>query len=86
VAAIREREDKMNRWEDNCKILESIANSYDKDSVQFKAVEEAAQAFVFLNLHKELKNAFEKFRMQSDKELSESQKQHLREMGIKPEE
>jgi hypothetical protein len=75
----------MNRWEDNLKIMESIANSYDKDSVQFKALEEAAQAFIFLNLHKELKNAYEKFRMQSDKELSEAQKQHLRDMGIEPE-
>ncbi len=76
----------MNRWEDSLKILESIANSYDKDSVQYKALEEAAQAFIFLNLHKELKTAYEKFRMQSDKGLSEAQKRHLREMGIKPEE
>jgi hypothetical protein len=82
---VRGQEDKMNRWEDNLKILESIANSYDKHSVQFKALEEAAQAFIFLNLHKELKNAFEKFRMQSDKKLSEAQKQHLRDMGIEPE-
>jgi hypothetical protein len=75
----------MNRWEDHLKILESIANSYDKDSVQFKAIEEAAQAFIFLNLHKDLSNAYEKFRMQSDKELSDAQKQNLRDMGIEPE-
>jgi hypothetical protein len=67
---ISEREKKMNRCEDNLKILESIANSYDKDSIQFKTLEEAAQAFIFINLHKELKNAYEKFRTETDKELS----------------
>jgi hypothetical protein len=85
AAANSKREDKMKQWDDNLKILESIANSYDKNSVQYKALEEAAQAFMFLNLHKELKSAYEKFRMQSDKELGEAQKQHLREMGVQPE-
>ena len=74
----------MKHWEDNLKILESIANSFDKDSVQYKAIEEAAQAFMFLNMHKDLKEAYEQFRMQSDKELSEAQKQNLRDMGIEP--
>jgi hypothetical protein len=72
----------MKQWEDNLLILESIANSFDKNSVQYKAIEEAAQALIFLNMHKELKKAYEKFRTQSDKELSKSQKKHLRDMGI----
>jgi hypothetical protein len=74
----------MKQWEDNLLLLESIANAFDKTSVQYKAIEEAAQAFIFLNMHKELKKAYEKFRMQSDKELSKAQKKNLRDMGIKP--
>jgi hypothetical protein len=74
----------MEQWEDKSKILESIANSFDKDSVQYKAIEEAALALAFLNLHKDLKKAYEKFRILNDRELSESQKQHLRDMGIEP--
>jgi hypothetical protein len=72
----------MNGREDVLKILESIANSFDKESVQYKAIEEAAQSFMFLNMHKELRKAYEVFRSQTDKDLSEEQKQHLRDMGI----
>ena len=72
----------MNRMEDILKVLESIANSYDKESVQYKAIEEAARAFLFVNLDKDIKEEFD--RIQSDKELSDAQKQHLRKMGIEP--
>jgi hypothetical protein len=74
----------MKQWEDNLRILESIANSFDKDSVQYMAIEGAAQALMFLNMHQDLKKAYKQFRMQRDKELSETQKQHLRDMGIDP--
>ena len=74
----------MKQWEDKLKILESVANSFDKDSVQYQAIEEAAQALIFLNMHKDLQKAYEQFRMQGDQELSEAQKQHLRDMGIEP--
>jgi hypothetical protein len=77
-------EESMKQWEDKLKILESVANSFDKDSVQYKAIEEAAQALIFLNMHEDLKKAYEQFRMQCDQELSEAQKQHLQDMGIKP--
>jgi hypothetical protein len=77
-------EESMKQWEDNLKILESMANSFDKDSVQYKAIEEAAQALIFLNLHGELKKAYEQFRMQGDQELSDAQKKHLQDMGIEP--
>jgi hypothetical protein len=79
---IRRAEDNMKRLEDVLKILESIANSFDKESVQYKAIEEAARAFLFVNMDKNLKEEFD--RIESDKELSESQKQHLREIGIEP--
>jgi hypothetical protein len=77
-------EEAMKQWEDTLKILESIANAFDKDSVQYKAIEEAAQAHIFLNMHEDLKKAYEQFRMQGDQELSDAQKQHLRDMGIEP--
>jgi hypothetical protein len=76
--------DNMKQWEDTLKILESIANSFDKNSVQYKAIEEAAGALTFLKMHDDLKTAYENFRMASDKELSESHTQHLRDMGIDP--
>jgi hypothetical protein len=75
----------MSQWEDVSKILESIANSLDKNSVQYNAIEQAAQAYAFLNMHKDLKAAFEKYRTLADEDLSEDQKQHLRDMGIDPE-
>ncbi len=74
----------MRQKEDSLTILESIANSFDKESVQYKSIEEAAQALLFLNMHEDLKRAYEQFRKQSDKELSEDQKQHLRDIGIEP--
>ena len=77
-------EDLLKQWEDHSRILESIANSFDKNSVQYKAIEEAALALAFLNMHKDLKKAYEKFRKGNDLELSEIQKQHLRDMGIEP--
>jgi hypothetical protein len=74
----------MKQWYDNLKILESISNSFDKDSVQYKAIEEAAQALIFMHMHKDLKKAFEQYRMRCDEELLEVQKQHLRDMGNEP--
>ena len=74
----------MKQWEDNLKILESISNSFDKSSVQYRAIEDAAQAFVFLHLHKDLQEAFDQFRMLGKADLPESQKQRLQDMGIKP--
>jgi hypothetical protein len=74
----------MNNWEDVSKTLESITKSFSKDSVQYKALEEAAWAFVFVNMDADVTPKFMKFRSDSSKELSESQKQHLCQMGIQP--
>jgi len=75
-------EEYLKNWEDNLRILESISNSFDKSSVHYKAIEEAAQALTFLHLHKDLQMAFDRFRMLGNAELTESQIQHLRDMGI----
>lgn len=74
----------MKQWEDNLRILESVVNSFDKDSVQYIAIEEAARALIFLNMHEDLKKAYEQYRMHCDEELSDTHKQHLRDMGIAP--
>ena len=74
----------MKQWGDPLKILESVANSYDKDSVQYKAIEEAAQALIFLNMHEDLKNAYKQYRMHCGEAPSDAHKQHLRDMGIEP--
>jgi hypothetical protein len=82
--ASKENPDCMKHSEETLTVLASIANSFDKHSVQYKALEEAAHAVLFLNMHQELKAAYERFRVQGDKELSESDKEHLRSMGIEP--
>jgi len=74
----------MTKWEDVSKILESIAKSFPKDSMQYQALEEAAWAFLYVNVQNDLKKGLREFRSQSNKELSEAQKQHLHQMGIKP--
>jgi hypothetical protein len=74
----------MNKWEDVSKALESIAKSFSKDSIQYKALEEAAWALVFVNMEADIAPKFKKFRSECGKELSESQKQNLRQMGIEP--
>jgi hypothetical protein len=74
----------MNKWEDISKTLESISKSFSKDSIQYKALEEAAWAFLFVNMKADVAPKFKKFRSKCGKELSESQKRHLRQMGIEP--
>ena len=74
----------MKRWEDHLTVLSSISNSFDKSSAQYEALEEAAQALLFVNLHRDMKAAYEKFRLETDKEISEEDKQQLRDMGIEP--
>ena len=74
----------MKRWEDHLTVLSSISNSFDKSSAQYEALEEAAQALLFVNLHRDMKEAYEKFRLETDKEISEEDMQQLRDMGIEP--
>ncbi len=74
----------MNKWEDVSKTLESIAKSFSKDSMHYKALEEAAWAFVFVNMEADIAPKYRKFRSECGKELSENQKQYLRQIGIEP--
>ncbi len=72
----------MTNWEDVSKVLESIAKSFPKGSARYQAIEEAAWAFLYVNMQNDVKEKFNEFRSQSNKELSEAQKHHLRQKGI----
>jgi hypothetical protein len=65
-----------------CSILESVAKSFPRGSAQRKAIREAAEAYVFLQLHRNLKAAYDKFRRKCQTGLTVAQKQAIREMGI----
>ena len=67
-----------------CGILQSIAESYPARSRQRKAVREAAEALVFLTMHKQLRVSYDAFRRSVKKGLTKAQEQTLRRMGIKP--
>jgi hypothetical protein len=76
----------MENLENTLHVLKSIAGKFKKDSEQDKAIEEAVWALTFLKAHFDLKAAYEKFRIACSQELSEEHKQHLRDMGIDPDE
>jgi hypothetical protein len=69
-----------------CEILATIAKTFPEDSEQVKAIKEAAEAYIFLQLHLKLRNAYEAYRQMSLDVLTDEQEQHLREMGIDPDE
>jgi hypothetical protein len=66
------------------KTLESIAKKYPKRSSEYKAIAQAADAFVWVSQHKELGKKYRAFLRVSKKGLTASQKRHLRQMGIHP--
>jgi hypothetical protein len=65
-------------------MLESIARRYPEGSEEYRAIEEAARAFVFLNEHKMLGAAYDKYRRAAGKPLTVAQQDALRSMGIEP--
>ena len=66
-----------------CKVLEAIAESYPARSRKRRAVREAAEALLFLTMHKQLKASYDRFRQLATKGLTRTQEQTLRRMGIK---
>jgi hypothetical protein len=67
-----------------CKLLEAIAASYPARSRKRKAVRDAAEALVFLTMHKQLKASYDRFRQSATRGLTRTQEQTLRSMAIKP--
>jgi len=71
-------------FEEVCAVLESISKAYEEGSKEAGAIREAAEAYLYLQLHLKLKHAYTSFRRQSLDGLTEAQRQDLRDMGIDP--
>jgi len=69
-------------FEKVCEILESIAQTFPDGSEQGKAIKEAAEAYIFLNLHARLRSAYDAFRQAGLEGLSDEQEKYLRGMGV----
>lgn len=72
------------QYEQVCAVLESISRGYEGGSKEAEALREAAEAYLFLQLHLQMKNAYADFRRKSLEGLSEAQVQQLRDLGIDP--
>ena len=53
---------------------------------QGKAIKEAAEAYIFLQLHVRLRSAYDAFRQAGLEGLTDGQKQYHRGMGVYPDE
>ena len=73
-------------FEKVCGILESIAQTFPEGSAQSKAIKDAAEAYIFLQLHTKLGSAYDAFRQAGLEGLTDDQEKHLRAMGVDPDE
>ena len=67
-----------------CGILETIAKTFREDSEESKAIAEAAEAYIFMQLHHGLRTAYSTYRAAGLKGLTDDQKERLRALGINP--
>lgn len=65
-----------------CSILKTIAKPYPKKSKEYKAMEAAAWAFIFLEQHKILKSSYHKFLKTIQKPLAPNEKKILKNAGV----
>ena len=65
-----------------CKVLQGVAKNYPRGSPERAAIRDAADAFIFLRLHDELRKSYEAFRRSCSKPLTKSQKQVLKRAGV----
>ena len=65
-----------------CSILEAIAGSFPDESKEARAIRDATDAYVFLQLHLKLRRSYEASRKAGLRGLTAAQTEHLREMGI----
>ena len=65
-----------------CDVLGSVAGTYPEDSEEARAIKEAAEAYLFLQLHLKLRSAYQAFRESAHGGLTSDQQQRLREVGI----
>lgn len=71
-------------FEEVCAVLESISKAYEEGSKEADAIREAAEAYIYVQLHLQMKQSYQDFRRQSLEGLTEAQRQNLRDMGIDP--
>jgi hypothetical protein len=69
-------------FETVCSVLESVAKGFPEGSKEAKAVEDAAHAYIFLQLHLQLRRVYDEYRKTGSRGLTDEQEQHLRDMGI----
>ena len=79
-----ERPEMNPQFEEVCAVLESISESYGEGSKEAEAIRAAGEAYLYLQLHLQMKHAYADFRRKSLEGLSEAQEQNLRDMGIDP--
>jgi hypothetical protein len=63
--------------------LNGIARNYTEDSAEYRAIQHAAQALLFVRM-KDIAEKFLHFTEELGKELSAEQKAHLQSLGIDP--
>jgi hypothetical protein len=66
-------------------ILESVAQKYPDDSIEYKSIELAARALAFV-FESKVSEAFRSYILSSNEPLTDKQKEHLKSMGIEPDE
>jgi hypothetical protein len=69
-------------FETVCSVLESVAKSFPEGSKEAKAIEEAAHAYIFVQLHLQLRRSYEAYRRAQLSGLTNHEEQHLRDMGV----
>lgn len=65
-----------------CSTLETIAKSYSKRSKEYKAIEEATFAIIFLEQHKMLKTAYTRFLKNNNRQLTPQEKKIFKDSGV----
>ncbi|HWE37298.1 MAG TPA: hypothetical protein VG406_12090 [Isosphaeraceae bacterium] len=72
-------------FEKVCAILESVASNYAPESEEARAIQAAAEAYIYVQLHVGLNQAYQRFKRMGLDGLTDVQSQILRDMGIEPE-
>ncbi|MHB9081551.1 MAG: hypothetical protein ACYC3X_29115 [Pirellulaceae bacterium] len=67
-----------------CSLLESISKQYANGSPEYLALADAALAFIAVNQHQALSQAYQRLKAAFDGELTDEIKARLRGLGIEP--
>jgi hypothetical protein len=67
-----------------CEILESIASRFELESAEYAAIRDAASAYTFVNEHRAIRSAYQRWKQAGGGELTPQMNEVLRSMGIDP--